>query len=381
MKPKTSFFKTLLGYLRQTSIMLLFILILFCSVSSFASAFVSTDYYSFSNALNENKESLVDRRIIFGLKDGLAKKNADNSEQKKIGLRGAITSYGVGVNSDEDSFSISSTTITPIESNLLSYIWSNVSEPNFLIQYVPVNRLLTDVSFDDKTNNIFISKKLYLQLENPSDIYIYSYVLEEAIPYKVVGYYDNESVNRLQSVFYNVYQEPVFFNHTGFKSLYGGKEDYFSNIQTDIIFSGDAQYNDVVYNIFSEKHWKNSFVKYGLFENVFIRMDQLNNRKTTSNILFGCAFFFLLIVITFIFVRWFRAALVDSIVFCNPFILICLWGASIFAVFGLSKLLKTQLFFFEPSVGIVLSIAVVFMIIQTVIYFYFRNKKKGLLNE
>ena len=149
MKPKASFFKTLLGYLRQTSIMLLFILVLFCSISSFASAFVSTDYYSFSNALNENKESLVDRRIIFGLKDGLAKKNADNSEQKKIGLRGAITSYGVGVNSDEDSFSISSTTITPIESNLLSYIWSNASEPNFLIQYVPVNRLLTDVSFDD----------------------------------------------------------------------------------------------------------------------------------------------------------------------------------------------------------------------------------------
>lgn len=380
MKAKLFFSKKVLSNFKPLSIMFLFIVVLFCCISSFCTAFASTDYQSFSNALTEKKETLVDRRIIIGLSNGLAKKNTDNSLQKKIGLRGAITSYGVGINSDDNSFRISSSTITPIESNLLSYIWTNNSEPNFLIQYVPLNRIITDISFDDEVNNIYVSKNLFLQLNSPPIINVYSYVLNDNISFNVIGYYDNEAVHRLSNVFYNVYQEPVFFNHTGFKNLYGGKEDYFCNIQTDIILSADSEYNDIVYNIFSEKNWGDSFVKYSLFKNVFLRMEELNSRSIKYNLLLGFIFVDLLIVLLVVYLSWLKELFMRSILLCNPYVLTCLWGLAIFLIFGLSKFIRTSLLFFEPSVGIILSFVVVFMIVQIIFHFYFKNKKE-LNNE
>ena len=368
-------------YSKGIILMFLLMLVFFASFSSFATAFVSTDYLSFSNSFSENASSLVDSRIIVGLKNNLAKKNADDSEQKKIGLRGALTSYGVGVNTDDKYFSIDSTTITPIESNLLSYIWSEKIEQNYLIQYISITRLFQDSSFDSKTNNVVISKTLYDSLGHPTEIPVYSYVIDSQITYNVTAYYENLLTNKLQGVFYDVYKEPVFFNNFGFKSLYNGKEDYYSNLQTDILFSSDSQYNDVIYNIFGEKHWTSSFIKYDRFDFVYSRMDQLNTRNVSYNVLIG---FLLLIVLIFSLVLLFvhyRHAFSESILICNPIILLFLWGVVAFAVFGLSKLFKSTLLFFEPSVGVIFSMIVVMAVIQTVIYYFIKYKRKGQEDE
>lgn len=366
----------ILFYLKRLPVAFLLVALSFFSIYSISSFFASENLASFKKALDTSEESLYDKKIIVGLKNDLAMANDDNSPQKILKSDGVI-SYKVAINNESNSYLLNEEQVTPIESSIMRYFWTDTEYPSSTIQGLYISYVNGYKNFEDDLDSIIISSSLYKKLDKPQNVSIYSPALLEYKTFHVAGFYnDDGNLNKtVVRLFYEVYQEPIFFNSSTFKEFTCFEENQFSHIQTDLVINSSNNYSVKIDSIFKTIGWEKDFVKYEQFNDVFNKMEAFNARNKGSYLAIGFIAIFVLasIIVTLcIFNQDYLTSLISA---THPCLLLVFWFISAFLVYFAIRQLLKGILFFESSFGIVFAVSLVLFAVQIVAYYFLKHKE------
>ena len=373
-------FKKVRFYLIRVPFSFLLIFISFIAIHSFASCIASNDLDSFRKAVEAEKNHISGGNVVVGLKSSLAINQQDKSPVKEVDATGCIR-YRVGINDGKTSFRIGDESITPVESNYRRYYWTDEVDKKFVLQEIQFKEA-TENDFENDEYNVILPYSLYEKNGNLDKIQIYSELLKEDFSFNVVGYFENPSGASYKENLFKIYKLPVFLNYSGFNVIFGDKLDFFENAQVDIEFNGAAKFSPGLSKVFGDRNWRDQVIKYEPYDVVYQLMKEYSfDRQLKEHLILG---FVCLVCITaiitvlFIFQKDFVFSLLTAV---NPYVLVILWGLAGLSAFGISKLLKTTLLFYEPAFFLTLSIVLFIIAISIILYFCFRNQEKQINGE
>jgi len=331
--------------------------------------------YNLHSAIRNNKASLHENRYIVGYKGDLAEKYNVDIKKETIPVYWTVT-YQVGLNNEASNFHYKGSKITPISTRSIRYSWSSEINPNSLIQSVQINELAGDIDSDNRA--VVISRSLYESLVDKKNIDIYSSHLDKTEKFNIIGYYNNGvyGSKNIPNMFFNTYTEPMFFNSEAFFYLFNGKQSFQKNMQCDVMF--DTSFPQSYSRYFKEsllnKESKKEVVLYDSFSSVssdfYYLENDFKNQITIPFAVFGSfslIFGFTMIALALL-VDKIKAFAFSSIKKCNPIIYFIICFLAILIPFGIGKLAKWPLLFYEPCFSYVLVTLLVIYTIYLIIY-------------
>lgn len=363
-------------YIKNLSLVFASMVFLFGFVNSISSAIVSDDLYCFSESLKMNKQCLTEGRLIFGTKGDLAFKIKNNEYPFVITNNTVI--YGVGINTDEEHFSLNNEIITPIESGYLRYFWSDEIYKDQLIQWLKIVQGNKNDDFEDG-KSIIVSKKLFDKLTEKDSVTINSPFLKSGINVKIVGYYDlyNLDYLRVSDAFYYTYNEPVFMNRSLFTEIFGDEESYNIHFQNDVIIDAENYNASALYKVFKSNSWKEKVVVYDLYKDVFHSMKTYSQKNILLCVVFAGAMLVLFGGVIF-FISFLRKR--GSIIFrelfleCNPFVFLVNEFLALFILLMFGKLLNFAPLYYPPSFGVTIAFFIIISILYVFLYFGLKHR-------
>jgi len=346
------------------------------SIFSFVSYSSSESFSSFARAINETPQSLYEQRMLIGLKDEFAKNNVNRNI--KIKNNDGVTFYRVGLNNDKSSYLCEGDVITPIESNLMRYYWTDQIYTNVLIQDIPITYINGQSNFESNDFNIIVSYDFYTKHNKLNEISLYSSKIDDIVIFNVAGYYYGTSTKHktIPQMFYEVYEEPMFLSTTAFEKVTNYSKDDMNDLQTDIIFSTNYNFNATIGRLFSKNNWKKQLVKYEQFSEIFSKMDQYSSKDKSIFLAIGLTsllVFLTLIMLLFAFARGYLL----SILTISPYFTVSLLFVSLFSFYLISKNLFGGVLFLTSSFGAVVAIVVVIAVTEVAVYLFARSKKRN----
>ena len=344
------------------------------SVFSFSSYFSSENFSSFSKAVSETPNALYESRMILGCKNELA--NDYVIRDIKTKHTDGVIPYRVGLNNESTFFKCGDTFITPIESNCLRYYWSDEVYKQALIQDINIISTGIKKDFESDPTNIVISSSFYLSNDRPETISVYSSILDKTLEFHVIGYYVSKSdkYKTIAQMFYEVYQEPMFFNISAFEEMIDYDGGHTNTFQTDLIFSTTYNYNATIGALMSKRNWKKNFVRYSQFDEVYSKMDGYISKSKMHFIIIGVAALLSFALAIFALIKFFPSYF-SSLFKVSPYIATIFMFAPLFGFYLFLRFFRGGSLFIASSFGLSVSITIILLIVYTILYFW---RKRGL---